>query len=86
MARKKIREYDSKRLLKEHFKRIAGSELPVKSAQVRFFPLFMRISSSLYEKNFKYFLKICAFSCSAIDCSIKKLRVDNESCHLSFGY
>lgn len=34
MARKKIREYDSKRLLKEHFKRIAGSELPIKSAQI----------------------------------------------------
>jgi len=34
MARKKIREYDSKRLLKEHFKRLAGRELPLKSAQV----------------------------------------------------
>lgn len=34
MARKKIREYDSKRLLKEHFKRLAGYELPIKSAQV----------------------------------------------------
>ncbi|XP_058727696.1 ATP-citrate synthase alpha chain protein 1-like [Vicia villosa] len=34
MARKKIREYDSKRLLKEHFKRISGKELPIKSAQV----------------------------------------------------
>ncbi|PIA29213.1 hypothetical protein AQUCO_06100012v1 [Aquilegia coerulea] len=35
MARKKIREYDSKRLLKENFKRISGgSELPIKSAQV----------------------------------------------------
>ncbi|KAF3431236.1 hypothetical protein FNV43_RR25966 [Rhamnella rubrinervis] len=34
MARKKIREYDSKRLLKEHFKRISGYELPIKSAQV----------------------------------------------------
>ncbi|KAJ8451625.1 hypothetical protein Cgig2_018259 [Carnegiea gigantea] len=34
MARKKIREYDSKRLLKEHFKRIAGYELPVRSAQI----------------------------------------------------
>lgn len=36
MARKKIREYDSKRLLKEHFKRIAGRDLPIKSAQVSF--------------------------------------------------
>ncbi|CAO2829277.1 unnamed protein product [Amaranthus hypochondriacus] len=34
MARKKIREYDSKKLLKEHFKRIAGSELPIRSAQI----------------------------------------------------
>ncbi|KAG5240806.1 hypothetical protein OIU76_014325 [Salix suchowensis] len=35
MARKKIREYDSKRLLKEHFKRFSGSDLPIKSAQVK---------------------------------------------------
>lgn len=34
MARKKIREYDSKRLLKEHYKRITGSELAIKSAQI----------------------------------------------------
>lgn len=34
MARKKIREYDSKRLLKEHFKRLSGNDLPIKSAQV----------------------------------------------------
>ncbi|CAJ1958299.1 unnamed protein product [Sphenostylis stenocarpa] len=34
MARKKIREYDSKRLLKEHFKRLSGHDLPIKSAQV----------------------------------------------------
>ncbi|KAL1300239.1 hypothetical protein HN51_044916 [Arachis hypogaea] len=34
MARKKIREYDSKRLLKEHFKRLSGKELPIKSIQV----------------------------------------------------
>lgn len=34
MARKKIREYDSKRLLKEHFKRLSGYELGIKSAQV----------------------------------------------------
>ncbi|GAA0140118.1 hypothetical protein Leryth_015718 [Lithospermum erythrorhizon] len=34
MARKKIREYDSKRLLKEHFKRLSGYELDIKSAQV----------------------------------------------------
>uniref|UniRef100_A0A7N0ZZ34 ATP citrate synthase n=1 Tax=Kalanchoe fedtschenkoi TaxID=63787 RepID=A0A7N0ZZ34_KALFE len=34
MARKKIREYDSKRLLKEHLKRLAGIELQIRSAQV----------------------------------------------------
>ncbi|KAF3784955.1 ATP-citrate synthase alpha chain protein 1 [Nymphaea thermarum] len=34
MARKKIREYDSKRLLKEHLKRILGIELQIRSAQV----------------------------------------------------
>ncbi|XP_058194022.1 ATP-citrate synthase alpha chain protein 1-like isoform X2 [Rhododendron vialii] len=34
MARKKIREYDSKRLLKEHYKRFAGAELGIKSAQI----------------------------------------------------
>ncbi|XP_021751821.1 ATP-citrate synthase alpha chain protein 2-like [Chenopodium quinoa] len=34
MARKKIREYDSKRLLKQHLKRIAGIDLPICSAQV----------------------------------------------------
>ncbi|KAL3339280.1 hypothetical protein AABB24_028087 [Solanum stoloniferum] len=34
MARKKIREYDSKRLLKEHFKRLAGYDLAIKSAQI----------------------------------------------------
>ncbi|KAL2922284.1 ATP-citrate synthase alpha chain protein 2 [Bienertia sinuspersici] len=34
MARKKIREYDSKRLLKQHLKRIASIDLPICSAQV----------------------------------------------------
>ncbi|KAL6008770.1 ATP-citrate synthase alpha chain protein 2 [Asimina triloba] len=34
MARKKIREYDSKRLLKEHLKRLAGIGLEICSAQV----------------------------------------------------
>lgn len=35
MARKKIREYDSKRLLKQHIKRLAERDLPLKAAQVR---------------------------------------------------
>ncbi|KAF3340510.1 ATP-citrate synthase alpha chain protein 3-like protein [Carex littledalei] len=34
MARKKIREYDSKRLLKEHLKRLAGIDLKMLSAQI----------------------------------------------------
>ncbi|KAL3622340.1 hypothetical protein CASFOL_033751 [Castilleja foliolosa] len=34
MARKKIREYDSKRLLKEHLKRLTGIDLQICSAQV----------------------------------------------------
>lgn len=34
MARKKIREYDSKRLLREHLKRLAGIDLTILSAQV----------------------------------------------------
>lgn len=34
MARKKIREYDSKRLLKEHLKRLAGIDLALLSAQI----------------------------------------------------
>ena len=34
MARKKIREYDSKRLLKAHIARLAGLDLPIRVAQV----------------------------------------------------
>jgi len=35
MARKKIREFDSKRLLKAHIQRLIGLELPLNVAQVR---------------------------------------------------
>ncbi|KAI3438739.1 hypothetical protein D9Q98_001158 [Chlorella vulgaris] len=35
MARKKIREYDSKRLLKAHIARLAGLQLPIAVAQVK---------------------------------------------------
>lgn len=38
MARKKIREYDSKRLIKEHLKRLAGIDLQICSAQVLNYP------------------------------------------------
>ncbi|XP_020572507.1 ATP-citrate synthase alpha chain protein 2 isoform X2 [Phalaenopsis equestris] len=34
MARKKIREYDSKRLLKQHLRRLCGIELHIRSAQI----------------------------------------------------
>nr|CAD1838362.1 unnamed protein product [Ananas comosus var. bracteatus] len=34
MARKKIREYDSKRLLKQHLQRLFGIHLPIRSAQI----------------------------------------------------
>jgi ATP citrate (pro-S)-lyase len=34
MARKKIREYNSKRIFKEHLKRLAGIEVDIKAAQV----------------------------------------------------
>lgn len=34
MARKKIREYDAKRLFKTHVKRIAGLDLPINVVQV----------------------------------------------------
>jgi ATP citrate (pro-S)-lyase len=35
MARKKVREYDSKRLLKAHIARLAGLDLPTHVAQVK---------------------------------------------------
>lgn len=34
MARKKIREYDSKRLLKQHLKKLSGIEIDIRSAQI----------------------------------------------------
>jgi ATP citrate (pro-S)-lyase len=37
MARKKIREYDSKRILKEHLQKLAQISLAIKSAQVHIF-------------------------------------------------
>lgn len=41
MARKKIREYDSKRLLKQHIERLAGLKLPLQAAQVLGLPAHM---------------------------------------------
>jgi ATP citrate (pro-S)-lyase len=34
MARKKVREYDAKRLVKAHMQRLCGVELPIHVAQV----------------------------------------------------
>lgn len=47
MARKKIREYDSKRLLKEHLKRLCGIDLQICSAQV-YTQNILCLSSQLY--------------------------------------
>ncbi|KAK4777837.1 hypothetical protein SAY87_018024 [Trapa incisa] len=60
MARKKMREYDSKRLLKEHLKRLGGYELSIKSAQIRgvveefikvVFTLFQDLDFTFLEMN-----------------------------------
>jgi hypothetical protein len=45
MARKKIREYDSKRLLREHLKRLAGIDLQILSAQVSTSPPSLSFAS-----------------------------------------
>lgn len=45
MARKKIREYDSKRLLKAHILRLMGIKLPLNVAQVNS-PLFLELLDS----------------------------------------
>lgn len=41
MARKKIREYDSKRLLKQYIMALAGLKLPLQAAQVGMHPILM---------------------------------------------
>ena len=46
MARKKIREYDSKRLIKAHIKRLAGIDLPLQVAQVRLLRGSTEVSAS----------------------------------------
>lgn len=51
MARKKIREYDSKRLLKENFKRLSGYELPIKSAQVSAFSDFVWLITEVESES-----------------------------------
>lgn len=48
MARKKIREYDSKRLIKEHLKRLTGIDLQIRSAQV-FFSRTSYLNRSLFR-------------------------------------
>jgi ATP citrate (pro-S)-lyase len=49
MARKKIREYDSKRLLKAHIARLAGLELPISVAQVKEATNFAELVSGWHE-------------------------------------
>lgn len=66
MARKKIREYDAKRLLKEHFKRFSGQDLPIKSVQVSStllnscycvgFAILLGLDSHVYYLAFCYLL------------------------------
>jgi len=51
MARKKIREYDSKRLLKENLKRLAGIDLTILSAQVSA-PVALSPFSSASSRDF----------------------------------
>ncbi|KAL0408597.1 UNVERIFIED_CONTAM: ATP-citrate synthase alpha chain protein 1 [Sesamum radiatum] len=71
MARKKIREYDSKRLLKEHFKRISGSELEIKSAQVEMGgcrgPITTFIVEPFVPHNEEFYLNIVS---DRLGCSI----------------
>ena len=44
MARKKIREYDSKRLLKQYISALAGLKLPLQAAQVGMHPILMNFA------------------------------------------
>ncbi|CAL9072495.1 unnamed protein product [Musa textilis] len=56
MARKKIREYDSKRLLKQHLKRLAAIDLQLYSAQVSSsFPSYSRLPMSISFSRFSLF-------------------------------
>ena len=52
MARKKIREYDSKRLLKEHLKRLSGIDLQICSAQVDISPVLSTPSCVWFDLLF----------------------------------
>lgn len=60
MARKKIREYDSKRLLKEHLKRLCGIDLKICSAQV--LSLFIDLLLVNCNGNFGYELFFWIFA------------------------
>ena len=64
MARKKIREYDSKRLLKEHLKRLTGIDLQICSAQVSalfFFHSWIRVFFCLFLWCQHDFIEILRF-------------------------
>lgn len=64
MARKKIREYDSKRLLKEHLKRLANIDLQIRSAQVliHFNHTPFDVFAQYHDSANRYFVLI-GFSC-----------------------
>lgn len=68
MARKKIREYDAKRLLKAHIKRLAGLDLPIQvnawSDPTRFSPdswPFINILEGIAANFSNYNMRFCAF-------------------------
>lgn len=82
MARKKIREYDSKRLLKEHLKRLANIDLQIHSAQVLSLSSLHPPRCSSFFRNLLY-----GFPCDHFFISIwklfyqpRKLRIRNKIC------
>lgn len=62
MARKKIREYDSKRLLKEHLKRLAGIDLQIRSVQVNSLS-FSFLFSLIFIFPLKDLVLFCFYVC-----------------------
>ena len=78
MARKKIREYDSKRLLKAHIARLAGLNLPINVAQVKESTNFAELiaqnnwmtQASLFTSFFEIYSHIMLSKYPCIDHSI----------------
>jgi hypothetical protein len=72
MARKKIREYDSKRLLKAHIARLAGLQLPIAVAQVKENTNFGELLSGAcccpgYARQENFSMVLGMRLCSALD-------------------